>query len=110
MKTLGTATGPKKEGFRDWPAFRELREAKEFQEAFMDVFGEPFATVTVASAASTASETVQKTAEALPLVRQPLPMRATVTMAPAQCTDGRDSDLGSGAPTAACSRPRRVRF
>ena len=48
MKTLGTSR-PGKGGYRDWPVFKELREMKEFQEAFLEVFGEPLATVTLES-------------------------------------------------------------
>jgi hypothetical protein len=49
MRALGPTAGPKKDGFREWPVFRELRKIKDFQTAFTEVFGEPFATVTVAS-------------------------------------------------------------
>jgi hypothetical protein len=49
MKALGSFSGPGKNGYREWPVFRELRKTKEFQEAFLDVFGEPLATVTVDS-------------------------------------------------------------
>jgi hypothetical protein len=28
--------------YREWPAFREFRTSKEFQEAFSQVFGKPF--------------------------------------------------------------------
>ena len=48
LKTLGTSR-PGKGGYRDWPVFKELREMKEFQEAFLEVFGEPLATVTLDS-------------------------------------------------------------
>ena len=47
MKALGLSSQPGKDGYRGWPVFRELRKTKEFQETFLDVFGEPLATVTV---------------------------------------------------------------
>ena len=47
MKALGSLSRPGKDGYREWPVFRELRKTKEFQAAFLDVFGEPLATVTV---------------------------------------------------------------
>ncbi|MGE3959470.1 MAG: hypothetical protein AB7H96_22335 [Vicinamibacterales bacterium] len=58
MRILGQAAGPKKEGFRDWPVFRELRREKEFQAAFVDVFGEPFATVTITPSAGLAADSL----------------------------------------------------
>ncbi len=47
MKVLGLRAGPKKEGYRDWPVFKEIRKTAEFQDAFMEIFGEPITTVTV---------------------------------------------------------------
>ena len=47
MRALGSLGRPGKDGYREWPVFRELRKTKEFQDAFLDVFGEPLATVTV---------------------------------------------------------------
>ena len=47
IKALGPSSRPGKDGYRGWPVFRELRKTKEFHEAFLDVFGEPLATVTV---------------------------------------------------------------
>jgi hypothetical protein len=47
MKAIGPAGRPGKQGYRDWPVFRELRKSAEFQAAFEEVFGEPFGTVTV---------------------------------------------------------------
>ncbi|MBI5673871.1 MAG: hypothetical protein HZC50_11670 [Nitrospirae bacterium] len=49
MKALGPWVGPKKEGYRDWPVFTEIRKTVEFQAAFMEIFGEPLTTVTVVS-------------------------------------------------------------
>lgn len=49
MRALGLTAGPKKDGFREWPVFKELRKDKDFQAAFGEIFGEPFARVTVSS-------------------------------------------------------------
>ncbi len=51
MKALGPKAVPKKDGYRDWPVFREIRKTAEFQDAFMEMFGEPITTVTVVSSA-----------------------------------------------------------
>lgn len=47
MKAIGPTGRPGKQGYRDWPVFRELRKSADFQAAFEEVFGEPFGTVTV---------------------------------------------------------------
>jgi hypothetical protein len=57
MKVLGPQAGPKKEGYRDWPVFKEIRKTVEFQTAFMEIFGEPLTTVTLVSSSSEQSKT-----------------------------------------------------
>jgi hypothetical protein len=41
MRTITPGEPPDKEGYRDWPVFRELRKSPEFQRAFEDIFKEP---------------------------------------------------------------------
>lgn len=47
MKAIGASSRPGKSGYRNWPVFKELRKTEEFQATFVEVFGEPFATVTI---------------------------------------------------------------
>ena len=42
--------------YREWPAFRQFRTSKEFQEAFKDVFGKPFIPEVPAQAQVTGSQ------------------------------------------------------
>ena len=43
MRSIGAKSRPGKEGYRDWPVFRELRRSEDFLIAFSELFGEPFA-------------------------------------------------------------------
>jgi hypothetical protein len=47
-KAIGSNVRPGKDGYREWPVFRDLRKVQEFQELFAELFGEPLTTVSVA--------------------------------------------------------------
>ncbi len=46
MKHIGAGSSPSKGDYKEWPMFKVFRTTSEFSEAFKDVFGEPFSTVT----------------------------------------------------------------
>jgi hypothetical protein len=73
MRTIGTEGPPNKDGYRDWPVFRELRKTKEFQTAFSEVFGEPFATVTLSSSEASATASPEASSDDAPAPVPPPP-------------------------------------
>jgi hypothetical protein len=74
MRSIGAKSRPGKEGYRDWPVFRELRRSEDFLIAFSELFGEPFATVTVATSSDTS-----KPADAAPDASGPSSDRSAPT-------------------------------
>jgi hypothetical protein len=46
MRHIGSSSSPSKSEYREWPMFKVFRLSPEFAEAYKDVFGEPFASVT----------------------------------------------------------------
>jgi hypothetical protein len=42
MKTIGKGSFPDKNDYREWPLFQELRKNEKVQQAFQEVFDEPF--------------------------------------------------------------------
>ena len=41
MRKVGANGGVDKADYRDWPAFQGLRKVPAFEDAFMEIFGEP---------------------------------------------------------------------
>jgi hypothetical protein len=60
MKSIGPASKPSKDGYRDYPVFRELRKTPEFQQTFLEIFGEPLATVTLPDTSDVPTETPEE--------------------------------------------------